>query len=226
MVLMTCLNGYFVMPTVRSFAEEMLLANGTGAVAAFASTGMTDAQVQKLLDQGFIEAVFQTGITRLGDAIHAAKQTLLANTTGEEDTANSFGLMGDPAMTLGVEPQSSSPVVDAGGGGGGGCFVASAAYGSFLDGHVGALRAFRDRWLTTNPIGKYLVQSYYTLSAPAARWIKEHQNIRTLTRIALTPLVAIAALELNRTLVICLTLILLISPLAWAHCLTRRRNAY
>ena len=36
----------------------MLLIDGAGAVAAFASTGMTNANVQKLLDQGFIEAIF------------------------------------------------------------------------------------------------------------------------------------------------------------------------
>jgi hypothetical protein len=102
MVLMTCLNGYFVTPT-RSLVEEMLSADGAGAVAAFASTGMTSAQAQNLLDQGFMEAIFQTGIARLGEATYAAKETLLGNTTNEQDTANSFSLMGDPAMTLGVD---------------------------------------------------------------------------------------------------------------------------
>ncbi|MFB0547061.1 MAG: C25 family cysteine peptidase, partial [Anaerolineae bacterium] len=226
MVLMTCLNGYFVMPTSRSFAEEMLLADGAGAVAAFAPTGMTDAQVQKLLDQGFTEAVFQTGIVLLGEAVHAAKQTLLVNTTGQQDTANSFSLMGDPAMTLPVEISSGNPAITAarGGGGSGGCFIASAAYGSFLDEHVNALRNFRDTWLTTNTIGKYLIQSYYTLSPPAAQWIKGHQNIRTLTRIALIPMVAIAQLEIDRALVICLVLLMLLSPLAWMYCLTKGRK--
>ncbi len=47
MVTMTCLNGYFAMPSgSRSLTGEMLLSDGAGAVAAFASTGMTDAQVQ------------------------------------------------------------------------------------------------------------------------------------------------------------------------------------
>jgi len=219
MVLMTCLNGYFVMPTSRSLAEEMLLADGAGAVAAFAPTGMTDAQVQNLLDQGFTEAVFQTGIVRLGEAVHAAKETLLVNTTGQEDTANSFSLMGDPAMTLGVEPPAST-----GDSGGGGCFIASAAYMSSFDDHVGALRSFRDRWLIGNPIGNHLVKAYYATSPPAAQWIRAHENIRTLTRIALVPIVAIAQLEVNRTLVICLALLLLISPLAWTHCLTKGRR--
>ncbi|MFQ5841773.1 MAG: CFI-box-CTERM domain-containing protein, partial [Thermodesulfobacteriota bacterium] len=224
MVLMTCLNGYFVLPN-RSLVEEMLLADGAGAVAAFASTGMTDAQVQKLLDQGFIEAVFQGEITRLGQATGYAKQTLLANSTDEEDTANSFSLMGDPAMTLPVQSSSVAPVAGgSGGGGGGGCFIASAAYGSFLDRHVGALRSFRDRWLLTSPIGKYLIKTYYTLSPSAARWIKGHHNTRALTRIALAPLVAIAKIELDRALTICLVLLLLISPLAWTHSLAKGRK--
>jgi len=204
----------------RCLAEEMLLADGAGAAAAFASTGMTDAQVQKLLDQGFIEAIFQGGITRLGQATHYAKQTLLANSTDQQDTANSFSLMGDPAMALPVE---SSSVTQAAGGGGG-CFIASAAYGSFLDRHVGALRSFRDRWLLEGAVGRWLVNTYYTVSPSAARWIKQHENIRALTRIALTPVVVLAAIELDRTFVICLALLLLVSPLAWTHSLTRRKK--
>lgn len=161
----------------------------------------------------------------MGQATHYAKQTLLANSTDQEDTANSFSLMGDPAMALPVESASPSPAAG-GGGGGGGCFIASAAYGSFLDRHVGALRSFRDQWLLTSPIGKYLVKTYYTLSPSAAQWIKDHHNTRTLTRIALAPLVAIAKIELDRALTICLTLLLLISPLAWTHCLAKRRKRF
>ncbi len=226
MVLMTCLNGYFLEPSVRCLTEEMLLVDGVGAVAAFASTGMTDAQVQKLLDEGFMEAVFRTGITRLGEGVHAAKETLLANTTGQEDTANSFSLMGDPAMTLPVEISPINPEpVPAGGSSEGGCFIASAAYGSFLDGDVHALRGFRDRWLKGNIIGKNLVKAYYATSPPAAQWIREHDNIRTLARIALIPIVAIAHMELDRMLVICLALLMLLSPLAWTHYLIRRNKA-
>jgi hypothetical protein len=227
MLLMTCLNGYFILPD-RCLAEEMLLADGAGAVAIFTSTGMTDAQVQKLLDQGFIEALFQGGVIRLGQLSHHAKQTLLANTTGQEDTANSFSLMGDPAMTLGVQSSSggSTPAIagGGGGGGGGGCFVASAAYGSFLDGHVGTLRSFRDGLLKKGPVGRWLAKTYYAASPPAARWIRGHENIRTLTRIALVPIVAIAGLDVNRILVIGLTLLVLISPLAWTHCLAKRKR--
>jgi hypothetical protein len=66
MVMMTCLNGCFAMPSgSRSLAEEMLLSDGAGAVAAFASTRLTPAQVQKLLDQCLVEATFQKMVTRL-----------------------------------------------------------------------------------------------------------------------------------------------------------------
>jgi hypothetical protein len=149
-----------------------------------------------------MKAIFQQGMVRLGEATSYAKQELLANSENKdaaEDTANTFILMGDPAMAMPVESASGTPAAG-GGGGGGGCFIASAAYGSFLDRHVGALRSFRDRWLMTSPIGKYLVQSYYTLSPRSAQWIRAHENIRTLARIAL------------------------ISPLAWTHGLTKGRK--
>jgi len=257
MVLMTCWNGYFLEPRStgfepptyeRSLAEEMLLAHTedpsgeilghTGAVATFASTGMTFPQPQKLLNQGLAEAIFQRMITRLGEATSYAKQTLLASSTDEQDTANSFGLLGDPAMPVAVEvtSTSSAPLAagaggsralgSGGGSGGGGCFIASAVYGSFLDRHVGALRSFRDSVLTRGAIGRRLVQAYYGVSPPAAQWIRNRENIRALTRIALMPLVAATQLELNRTLVICLTLLMLLSPLLWAHCLTRRKKSF
>jgi hypothetical protein len=227
MVLMTCLNGYFVWPDTRSLAEQMLAADGAGAVAAFASPGMTCPQPQRLLDQGFVQAIFQRGALRLGQAASHAKQTLLANSTEEEDTANSFGLLGDPAMTLGTESPSTAsvPVVAGGsGGGGGGCFIASAAYGSFLNRHVTSLRSFRDRWLVRSPVGTWLVRAYYATSPRAARWIRDHTTTRALARMALAPLVAMAKVELDRILVIWLTLVLLASPLVWTHCLTRLRK--
>ena len=44
MVLMTWLNGYLVMSNFLSSSEEMLLADGAGAVAAFASRRMINIQ--------------------------------------------------------------------------------------------------------------------------------------------------------------------------------------
>ncbi len=81
------------------------------------------------------------------------------------------------------------PPPPSGGGGGGGCFIATAAYGSYLDPHVQVLRDFRDRRLLTSGPGRAFVRLYYDYSPPVAAWIEGREGLRTATRILLTPVV-------------------------------------
>ena len=78
------------------------------------------------------------------------------------------------------------------------CFVATAAYGSPMDKRLDSLRWFRDSYLLTNDFGRKFVAFYYEYSPPLANFIAEHESLKTLTRILISPLVILAeALETN-----------------------------
>lgn len=82
------------------------------------------------------------------------------------------------------------------GGGGGGCFIATAAYGSYMEKPVNVLREFRDRILMTGSLGRAFVRFYYENSPPVANRISRSETLRLLTRISLMPFVGMAYLTL------------------------------
>jgi DNA-binding beta-propeller fold protein YncE len=69
------------------------------------------------------------------------------------------------------------------------CFIATAAYGSWLDPHVLSLRQFRDDYLLTNAAGTWFVEFYYRNSPPLADYIRERESLKLMVRALLTPLV-------------------------------------
>ncbi len=89
--------------------------------------------------------------------------------------------------------QSGGGSTLAGGSGGGSCFIATAAYGSPYGNYIDLLRAFRDEYLMTHPIGKKWVALYYRYSPPMAGFIADHPGMRKGIRIVLYPFVALSA---------------------------------
>lgn len=89
------------------------------------------------------------------------------------------------------------------GGGGGGCFIATAAFGSYLDPHVKVLRDFRDKYLLTSGVGKWFVEEYYKYSPPIADFIRDKEILKSLVRMMLMPIIfAIQHFYLSMLLVI------------------------
>ena len=74
-------------------------------------------------------------------------------------------------------------------GSGGSCFVATAAYGSYLEPEVVLLRKFRDERLLTNTVGRAFVDWYYDNSPTLADVIAGSEWLRRITRWVLTPVV-------------------------------------
>ncbi len=107
---------------------------------------------------------------------------LIANTTNVDSHQASFS-------TDGIAPVVQEPVSPSAGGGGGGCFIATAAYGSYLHPKVARLRSFRDHHLLTNAPGRFFVSLYYRLSPPVAEVIGEYEWMRGGVRLLLVPLV-------------------------------------
>jgi hypothetical protein len=74
------------------------------------------------------------------------------------------------------------------------CFVATAAYGTPLAEEVGVFRRFRDRHLASNALGRSVIDGYYELGPTAAAAIREHETLRTLATMALSPFATLARL--------------------------------
>ena len=103
------------------------------------------------------------------------------------------------------------------------CFIATAAYGSYLDGHVEILRNFRDAYLMTNDAGRAFVEFYYRHSPPLADFIARHDILRAAVRVGLAPMVGMSYVALYTTTVQKIMIVLVMSGMLMAIGLTVRR---
>lgn len=112
----------------------------------------------------------------------------------------------DPAT---VTVNAASAPAAASGGGGGGCFIATAAFGSYLHPDVQELRKFRDRFLLNNRAGRAFVRIYYEYSPPLATVIEKYETARVGVRVALTPIVYAVKYPVLALIFICGSLVVL-----------------
>lgn len=97
--MLTCLNGNFINPDQTSAGDslgEALLKAQYGAVAAWASSGLTTADVQEIMATRFYQQMGAGNFNRLGDAIKDAKTAI----NGGRDVRLSWVLLGDPTLKV------------------------------------------------------------------------------------------------------------------------------
>lgn len=94
-VAMTCLNGMFHDLYTESLAEALLKSARGGAIAVWASSGLTFPDDQARLNRALIGALFDQNLATVGEAVLRAK-------AGSEvqDLRRSWILLGDPATRL------------------------------------------------------------------------------------------------------------------------------
>ncbi len=100
MTTMGCEVGYFIFPYYDALSEVLVTHPTGGAVATWAGSGKGTSIGQQWLYKGFLDAVFDQGMSRLGPALDAAKQHLYANAPQWAGLIDTFHLFGDPALAL------------------------------------------------------------------------------------------------------------------------------
>jgi hypothetical protein len=126
---------------------------------------------------------------------------------------------GGPAV-----PVAASTPAAGGSTGGNSCFIATAAFGSYLNPYVTILRSFRDTFLLTTRAGSAFVEWYYRVSPSIADKIRASESLKAGVRAALMPAVGFSALCLKVGLLpgVLLTALLLLITVTLVIAVTRK----
>jgi hypothetical protein len=94
-VVMDCLNGYFADPSLQSLSEAFLQAPNGGAVASFASSGLTIPDGQHEMGLRMFQLLYGGASIPIGDASRQAKAA-----TTDRDVRRTWILLGDPTLKI------------------------------------------------------------------------------------------------------------------------------
>jgi hypothetical protein len=92
---MTCLNGLFQDLYTESLAESLLKAEQGGAIAVWASSGMTQPGPQTVMNAELVRLLFNGESLTLGEATARAKASV-----GDREVRRTWILFGDPTTKL------------------------------------------------------------------------------------------------------------------------------
>jgi hypothetical protein len=96
---MNCLNGFFHFPPMNSLSEELLKADGKGAIAAFSPSGLSVNDAAHVYHKAVLQQILFGSHQRLGDAILAAQKDY-ADSGALPELLSIYHLFGDPALRL------------------------------------------------------------------------------------------------------------------------------
>jgi hypothetical protein len=92
---MTCLNGFFQDLYADSLSESLLKAKNGGAIAVWASSGLTDPGDQLVINKEIVRLLFNGESLTLGQAVARAKRVV-----NDGDVRRTWIFFGDPTTRL------------------------------------------------------------------------------------------------------------------------------
>ena len=93
--MMDCLNGFFHDVYTESLAQALLFSKNGGAVAVWASSGLTSPEPQLQMDQNVVQSLFARPSPVLGDATRQAQADIT-----DSVARRTYILFGDPQLQL------------------------------------------------------------------------------------------------------------------------------
>jgi hypothetical protein len=185
------ITGYMLYYGTRShdYSSSIDVGNKTDGTI----TGLQDGVTYYAAVTAYDEQGAQSGYS---DEINFSLQSGAVTATSS-DTSGSTTSSPASGATSSADTGSSAAASSGGGGGGGGCFIATAAFGSYVNPYVRILRSFRDVYLMTNAPGRAFVGWYYAVSPAIADTIRKSETLKAGVRLGLIPVVGFTYLCLT-----------------------------